>query len=121
MTAQQFPTFLSTLTFDIILSGNAAKDFDGSDGDTKLPKTSLPKAELPLVVDGAVQNAPPAQDGVLWVVNAMVFQANNNAKAEAKRDDYVAFDPVAAVRGEDGKVISQGGFLYADPSRAPQR
>ena len=58
----------------------------------------------PSLVDGKVINQPEPQEGVLWLVNALIF---NNSE----RHDFVMFDPEKTVRDSDGRVVAQGGFL----------
>lgn len=86
---------LSTLGFDAQIQAA-----DGS-------RSTLPKSTLtsnPTVTDGVASNLPPITDGVLWLVNAMVFAATD-------RPDFVMFAPDLTVRDETGKAIAQGGYI----------
>lgn len=89
---------LSTLGFDAQIQAA-----DGS-------RSTLPKSTLtsnPTVTDGVASNLPPITDGVLWLVNAMVFAATD-------RPDFVMFAPALTVRDGDGKAIAQGGYVGHD-------
>jgi hypothetical protein len=93
---KNFPmTVKSTLGFDAQILQNGAI--------ASLPKTTL--SLHPSVTDGEiVQNEPPIENGVLWLVNARVFSASN-------RTDIVMFDPAKTVRDDAGKAIAQAGYI----------
>lgn len=71
-----------------------------------LAASVLPNAPT-VTAEGDVQNEPPAEGGVLWLVNARVFGAS-------ERHDFVQFDPSKTVRDEAGLAIAQGGYLTRD-------
>ena len=89
-------TILSTLKFDVTTANST------------VPKTTL--QTVPVVTDGVVSGLPAATKGVLWLVNAAVFNAATD------RQDLVMFDPAQTLRDEDDRPRGQGGFLMRDGS-----
>jgi len=73
-----------------------------------LPASTLPVAPS-VTADGTLQNEPPAEPGVLWLVNARVFGASDRA-------DFIQFDPAKTGRDAEGKATHQGGYLMRDGS-----
>jgi hypothetical protein len=67
-----------------------------------IEKSTLSNA--PSIVNGQLTNEPPVENGVLWLVNGMVFNASD-------RQDFVMFDSSKTVRDAEGKASAQGGYL----------
>ena len=94
--------YIGLMAFNAPLHGNAEKIV----GSSTLPTGG----EIPIVRDGIVLGMPSAVDGVVYVVNALVFST-----LKGTRKDVVGFDPALTVRSVvDGKPFtSQGGFISA--------
>jgi len=72
----------------------------------EIPKTNL-KTPPTVSAENVLENEPPVEDGVLWLVNARVFGASS-------RVDFVMFDPAQTLRDSDGKATAQGGYVMRD-------
>lgn len=91
--------YLALMEFGALLHGKA-KDKAGTD---KLRYSGY----SPLIEGDKVKNMPSKEEGITYVVNALVF---NHLKGT--RSDIIAFDPSLAKRDSKGLIISQGGFNY---------
>ena len=93
---------ISTFKFETKLYGSAEK----------IAKTQILakwRGEMIAVTDGIVTNMPKKKEGVVYLVNAFVFEALKNS-----RDDLAMFDYTLTARDENGLIMAQGGFIFSN-------